>query len=91
MGVSLIEELIAHDIYVTAVCRENSQNITAIPQSPFVKVLECNLDQLQSLERKLSADYDVFYHFGWMDPLVLLEWIFQRKPKIFNIALMQLN
>ena len=65
VGVSLIEELIAHDIYVTAVCRENSQNITEIPQSPFVKVLECNLDQLQSLERKLSADYDVFYHFGW--------------------------
>ena len=65
VGVSLIEELIAHDIYVTAVCRENSQNITAIPQSPFVKVLECNLDQLQSLERKLPADYDVFYHFGW--------------------------
>lgn len=65
MGVSLIEELIAHDIYVTAVCRENSQNITEIPQSPFVKVLECNLDQLQSLERKLPADYDVFYHFGW--------------------------
>lgn len=65
VGVFLIEELIAHDIYVTAVCRENSQNITAIPQSPFVKVLECNLDQLQSLERKLSADYDVFYHFGW--------------------------
>ena len=65
VGVSLIEELIAHDIYVTAVCRENSQNITEIPQSPFVKVLECNLDQLQSLERKLPADYDVFYHFGW--------------------------
>ena len=23
------------------------------------------MDQLQSLERKLPADYDVFYHFGW--------------------------
>lgn len=87
VGVSLIEELIAHDIYVTAVCRENSQNITAIPQSPFVKVLECNLDQLQSLERKLSADYDVFYHFvGWI-LWCCSNWIFQRKSKNIQYSL----
>ena len=31
----------------------------------LVKVVECNLDELLTLEKVLRHDYDVFYHFGW--------------------------
>lgn len=65
VGISLMEELTSHGVHVTAVCREKSSNKGAIPISPLIQVVECNLDRLQSLAGKLREDYDVFYHFGW--------------------------
>lgn len=65
VGVSLIEELIANNIEVTAVCRPGSARIKSIPQSPLVNVIECGVDEYQKLTSKLPHDYDVFYHFAW--------------------------
>lgn len=65
IGVALIEQLISNNINVTAVCREGSRRIKNLPSSPYLKVVECNLDNLLSLEKKLSKDYDVFFHMGW--------------------------
>lgn len=65
IGVALIENLISNKINVTAVCREGSSRIKNIPSSPYVKVIECNLDKLSTLENMLLNDYDVFFHMGW--------------------------
>ena len=68
VGVSLIEEMIRRNVYVTAICRENSPHLSAIPKNYFVNVVECNLDSLKKLTETLPKDYDAFYHFGWDGP-----------------------
>ena len=76
VGVALIQELIANDIEVTAVCRRGSKRIGSIPKDPHVRVVECNLDEVWSLPDILGvkpgsdsdgmdSSYDAFYHFGW--------------------------
>ena len=46
VGVSLIEEMMRQNIHVTAICREHSAHLDAIPKSDLVDVVECNLDNL---------------------------------------------
>ena len=65
VGVALIQELIANDIAVTAVCRRNSKRIGSIPKNKMVNIIECNIDEYHTLAGKLPHDYDTFYHFAW--------------------------
>lgn len=65
VGISLIQELIANGIAVTAVCRRNSKRLSSIPADPLVEIVECNADELESLARELPHNYDAFYHFAW--------------------------
>lgn len=65
VGVSLIQELIAHNIEVTAICRPASKRLGSIPKHPLVRIVECGVDQLLTLKDQLDHDYDVFYHFAW--------------------------
>lgn len=65
VGISLIQELIANGIAVTAVCRRNSKRLSSIPADPLVEIVECNADELESLSRELPHNYDAFYHFAW--------------------------
>lgn len=65
IGIALIEKLIKEDVSVTVVCHRNSKRIARIPICENVKIVECNLDELKTLEQKLPNDYDVFYHFAW--------------------------
>ncbi len=65
VGVSLIQELIANGIEVTAVCRPNSKRLSSIPKDPLVKTVECGIENLLQLGDELSKDYDTFYHFAW--------------------------
>lgn len=65
VGGSLIQELIEHGIFVTAVCRPASKRLGSIPSSSLVEVVECEVDNLLSLPDKLPQDYDAFYHFAW--------------------------
>lgn len=65
VGVSLIQELIANNISVTAVCRRGSKRLDSVPKDPMVEIVECNIDELASLSEKLPHDYDTFYHFAW--------------------------
>ena len=68
VGVALIEELLAHHVEVTAVCRPASGRMGQIPRHPLVQVVQCDLSQLPTLGRQLLHDYDTFYHFGWDGP-----------------------
>ena len=65
VGVSLIQELIAHGVAVTAVCRPNSRRLGSIPKDPLVEIVECGVENLLSLAEQLPRDYDAFYHFAW--------------------------
>lgn len=65
VGVSLIQELIAHNIEVTAICRPASKRLGSIPKHPLVRIVECGVDQLLTLKDQLDHDYDAFYHFAW--------------------------
>lgn len=65
VGVSLIQELTARGIAVTAICRPASVRRAAIPNHPLVDIVECSVDALRPLAEKLPHDYDAFYHFAW--------------------------
>lgn len=65
VGVSLIQELIANGVAVTAVCRPNSKRLGSIPKDPLVEIVECGVENLISLAERLPRDYDAFYHFAW--------------------------
>lgn len=64
LGVALVEEAIENSIEVAAIVRPCSTNLDRLPSSPLVKIIECDLKSLNTLEID-SSDYDVFYHFGW--------------------------
>lgn len=63
IGIALIKQCIVHNIEVLAIVRENSTNIKYIPNSPLVKIIECNIDKYNTLN--LNENYDVFIHFAW--------------------------
>ncbi|MGL4367560.1 MAG: NAD-dependent epimerase/dehydratase family protein [Brevinemataceae bacterium] len=63
LGISLINKCIGENIEVLAIIRPNSHRRNNIPNSPLVKILECDNDNLLSINTE--DNYDVFYHFGW--------------------------
>lgn len=65
IGIALIQELLKHDIPVTAVCHRGSKRISRLPVSEQLTVVECNLDELSGLPDMLEYNYDVFYHLAW--------------------------
>lgn len=65
IGASMIEQMVADGVHVTAVCRPNSKKRNNLINNPLVTVVECDINDLISLKEKLSSDYDTFYHFAW--------------------------
>ena len=80
LGIALINECIRSHTRVLAIVRENSPNLSRIPQSDLVEKMQCNLSSLDSLDLE-SNGYDAFFHFGWqgtdrtqrLDPEIQLE------------------
>lgn len=65
IGIALIQELIEQQVEVTVVCHRESARKCRIPKSEYVRIVDCNLDELRTLIDTLDKDYDVFYHFAW--------------------------
>ncbi len=65
VGVALIEELVHNNWEVAAVVRPFSHRISSIPKHTRVKVVECDIAELETLPRLLEENYDAFYHFAW--------------------------
>ncbi len=65
IAISLIKELISDGIIVYAVVRPGSKNISRLPDSSFIEVIECDLSKINSLVEVLGRNIDLFYHFGW--------------------------
>ena len=64
IGVSTINEAIKNNVEVLAIVRPNSNNLNRLPNSSLIKVLDCELDKLDTIDC-IDDDYDVFYHFAW--------------------------
>lgn len=65
VGYALIKELISNGVFVYAVSRKNSRRINQIPKSDLVKIVECNLDELNTLSSLINEDVDAFFHLAW--------------------------
>ena len=64
---ALINKCISEKVFVLAICHKGSSRIKNIPVSPFVTVLEADLDEYSTLfaQGNSAQTYDVFYHFAW--------------------------
>ena len=67
VGYWLVRELQRHDVRVTAVIKDENENISMFREFPAVDVVYCDLSEFRSLpDRILDRDYDVMYHLAWV-------------------------
>ena len=64
IGIALIEQCIKKNIEVLAIVRKKTKNISRLPVSKNVHILECDLEDLCNVQVN-NKGYDVFYHFAW--------------------------
>lgn len=64
LGASLIDECITQGIKVLAFVHRNSTNLYRIQKSPLVKIVECDLDEMETFDVGVER-CDVMYHFAW--------------------------
>lgn len=65
IGASMIEQMVEDGIKVTAIIRPNSKKRKNLITHQNIRVVECDIDNLLSLQKQLEQDYDTFYHFAW--------------------------
>ncbi len=70
IGSALCSELLSLGVTVYAIVRPNSNRINNIPKSNNLKVVECELSNLQSLSN-LGIKADAFFHLAWDKTTVL--------------------
>ena len=63
IGIALIKELLKKNIEITAIVRKDSKTKEKLPKDSLIKIIECNLNELDKLD--IDSDYDTFYHMGW--------------------------
>lgn len=64
IGVNFINLLLKDNIEITAIIRKNSANKNLLKCSEKIKIIECDLKDLDKLDN-IDKDYDVFYHLAW--------------------------
>lgn len=67
IGIALIQKFISEKINVAVICREKSKRIARIPNSSYVTVIKCNIENIKELPKLIKGKYDVFYHLAWAD------------------------
>ena len=66
IGLATINECLKNNVSVLAIVRENTTRLDRLPKSDLIKIINCNIDKLDSIDtNNLDSDYDVFYHFAW--------------------------
>jgi len=65
IGIALIKKLIREKVKVLVLIHRNSERNKYIPNSPLVKMVECDLQQICDYRVPSNQQYDVFYHFAW--------------------------
>lgn len=65
IGRALVKELLCNDIEVIAILRPNSSNKERLPKNNKLQIIECELNNLISLDDKKLLGAEVFYHLAW--------------------------
>lgn len=68
IGIAVLKAAVSRGVKVYAFCRKGSLNISRIPKSCLVTIVECDLDQMRDYDIKtldLKDGIDCFYHLGW--------------------------
>lgn len=75
IGMALINKCIADGIYVTALVNPDSNRLDRIPDSRYVRIVKCSIDQYNNMDKadilpedagNLSdAEPECFYHLSW--------------------------
>lgn len=63
VGTALIKECLKNNVETLAVVRTGCQKLGRLPKSALIKVVECDLSQLASLQ--IKGPFDACYHFAW--------------------------
>lgn len=66
IGAALIKECIKNKVETLAIVRKGCTKLGRLMESAYMKVVECDLEQLSSM--KIQDQYDVCYHFAWAYP-----------------------
>lgn len=65
IGSALIEECIKNKTEVYAVVRAGSAKTGRLPDSERIHLIECELENLETLPQKIPEECDTFYHIAW--------------------------
>lgn len=65
VGSTLVRELTANGVDVTAVVRNEQSNVSRLADIKNVRVIYCAMDDIRNLADKLDTGADVFYHMAW--------------------------
>ncbi len=63
LGIATVKECLKHGVRILAISRAGSKRKGALPESPLLTFVECDLSELAQMQA--DGEYDVFYHFGW--------------------------
>lgn len=67
VGYWLIRELYNNNVHVTAVIKDENENISMLSEFKNIEIVYCDLEHLESLVDKIAIkDYDVMYHLAWV-------------------------
>jgi nucleoside-diphosphate-sugar epimerase len=64
LGFGLLSELIANDVFVYVVVRQNSKRIERLQKIEGIKIIELNMEDISKLDKHVKQA-DVFYHLAW--------------------------
>lgn len=65
IGEALIRECLNHGTAVCAVIRKDTARRERLPEDPKLELVECGLEELQTLPERVSGSFDTFYHIAW--------------------------
>lgn len=65
LGLVLIEECIKKKTEVLAVVRPHSKNKHKIPNNGLVKIIDCDISDIEQITGTVDNTYEVFYHLAW--------------------------
>jgi nucleoside-diphosphate-sugar epimerase len=65
LGIALTKKLVSEGYTVYAAVRPDSPKKAAVPVSQQVKIIECDLSDMDSLPEKIGEKCEAFYHFAW--------------------------
>ena len=71
IGMSLVKELLKNDCEVTVICHRNSARKRRLEEwkdktfRGVLSTVDCDLDEIKSLVKRLESGYDIWYHMAW--------------------------